>query len=208
MTLVCKQLTSLKLVGVTLKENTLDFSCCPVLDVLDMEFCKIKAEKISCQSLRHLSVDVCSFALGVRTCISCPSLAVLILDGNSGLTPFLESMPSLVTASVRFYEELSELEEPYDHCPNGGYYGDCGDGLCLACRHIDNEGDVCVLIDGLCAATDLKLRSTPQMVRFHMLSLLVHVHPSKEAYRQPTYVHFMLVANSSFEPLCFFEDIT
>jgi hypothetical protein len=208
MTLVCQQLTTLGLCGVRLEEHTLDFSCCPALDVLELQYCEINAEKISSQSLTHLSMEICSFDLGVRTCISCPSLAALDLNGNVGLTPSLETMPSLVTAYVRFDAEWFEHEEPYDHCLNGGYYGDCGDELCPACQHIDNEGDVCVLLDGLRGATDLKLISTPQMVRFHMLSRLVHVNPSKEAYRQPTYVHFMFATNSSFESLCFCEDNT
>uniref|UniRef100_A0ACD5TMH6 Uncharacterized protein n=1 Tax=Avena sativa TaxID=4498 RepID=A0ACD5TMH6_AVESA len=164
MTLVCQHLTTLDICGVKLEEQTLDFSCCPVLDVLEMQDCEINAEKISCQSLRHLSMDVCSFPLGVRTHISCPSLAALELTENVRLTPFLESMPSLVTAFVRFDTEWSEHEEPYDHCLKGGYYGYCNDGFCLAYGHIDSEGDVCVLLDGLCGATDLKLISTPKMI--------------------------------------------
>jgi hypothetical protein len=76
---------------------------------------------------------------------------------------------------------LNVKSPAYDHCLNGGYYGDCGDGFCLACHRIDNEGGVFVLLDGLCGATDLKLISTPKMVRFRMLSHLVHMYPSKEA---------------------------
>ncbi|KAM0876357.1 hypothetical protein ACQ4PT_036209 [Festuca glaucescens] len=163
MTLVCHQLTTLDICSVTLEERTLDFSSCPVLDVLEMQDCEINAEKISCQSLRHLSMDTCSFPEDVRTRISCPGLAALELTENVGLTPFLESMPSLVTASARFDTEWSEREEPYDHCLNGGYYGHCGEDSCLACHRIDVEDDVCVLLDGLCGAVDLKLISTPEM---------------------------------------------
>jgi hypothetical protein len=103
---------NLDICSVKLEEHTLDFSCCPELDVLEMQDCEINAEKISCQSLRHLSMDMCSFPLGVRTRISCPSLTALELDDNVGLTPFLESMPSLVTAFVRFDAEWFEREEP------------------------------------------------------------------------------------------------
>jgi hypothetical protein len=81
MTLICQQLTTLHIGGVKLEEHTLDFPCCPVLDVLEMQYCEINAEKISSRSLRHLSVEMCSFALRVRTCISCPSL-VAILGSN------------------------------------------------------------------------------------------------------------------------------
>ncbi|XP_071679574.1 F-box/FBD/LRR-repeat protein At3g52680-like [Lolium perenne] len=142
MALVCHQLTTLDICSVALGERTLDFSSCPVLDVLEMQDCEINAEKISCQSLRHLSMDTCFFPEVVRARISCPRLAALELTENVGLTPFLESMPSLVTASVRFDTEWSEREQPYDHCLDGGYYGHCDDDSCLACHHIDVEDNI------------------------------------------------------------------
>jgi hypothetical protein len=119
---------------------------------------------------------MCIFDAYARTRISCPSLAALELDENVGLTPFLESMPSLVTAFVEFDREWSEREELYDHCLDGGYYVGCGEWDCIPCHHIDREGDGCVLLDGLCGVTKLTLISAPTMVRsltFCLLGLIV-----------------------------------
>lgn len=107
---------------------------------------------------------MCIFDAYARTRISCPSLAALELDENVGLTPFLESMPSLVTAFVQFDREWSEREELYDHCLDGGYYVGCGEWDCIPCHHIDREGDDCVLLDGLCGVTKLTLISAPTMI--------------------------------------------
>uniref|UniRef100_A0ACD5THV1 Uncharacterized protein n=2 Tax=Avena sativa TaxID=4498 RepID=A0ACD5THV1_AVESA len=164
MTLVCQQLTSLYISSLELKERTLDLSSCPVLKKLEMTNCEIYAQKIVCQSLRHLVTYMCIFVSDVRTRISCPSLAALELAENVGLTPLLESMPLLVTAFVEFDADWYEREYPYDHCLNSGYYGGCGDWDCLACCHINSEGDDCVLLDGLCGATSLTLISTPKMI--------------------------------------------
>ncbi|XBJ09615.1 hypothetical protein VPH35_014658 [Triticum aestivum] len=70
-------------------------------------------------------------------------------------------MPLLVTALVRFDEEWCERQACYDHCLNGGYYGDCDDELCPSCLC---HGDDCVLLKGLCDATNLKLTSAPQAI--------------------------------------------
>ncbi|KQJ97934.1 hypothetical protein BRADI_3g34191v3 [Brachypodium distachyon] len=142
--------------------NTLDFSSCPVLEVLQIYFCEINAEKILCQSLRPLVMSECHFVWCIRTCISCPSLTDLELNDNAGLTPFLESMPSLVTASVWFDGDWADREYRYDHCFDS-YYGGCDDGSCLACHIINLEGDGCVFLEGLCGATNLKLTSAPEM---------------------------------------------
>ncbi|XBJ09614.1 hypothetical protein VPH35_014657 [Triticum aestivum] len=59
------------------REHTLNFSSCPMLEVLKMYDCKISAEKILCKSLRHLTMEICRFDLYGRTRISCPSLTAL-----------------------------------------------------------------------------------------------------------------------------------
>lgn len=169
MTLICQHLTVLDFAGMKFEERTMNFSSCPALEVLEMYDSKISAEKILCKSLRHLTMEMCRFGLYDRTRISCPSLAALKLVDNLVWTPSLESMPLLVTALVRFDEEWYEREECYDHCLNGGYYGDCGDELCPSCLY---QGDDCVLLEGLCDATNLKLTSAPQAVCFHVHCLL------------------------------------
>lgn len=113
----------------------------------------------------------CHFVWCIRTCISCPSLTDLELNDNAGLTPFLESMPSLVTASVWFDGDWADREYRYDHCFDS-YYGGCDDGSCLACHIINLEGDGCVFLEGLCGATNLKLTSAPEMVCFHVCCLI------------------------------------
>ncbi|XBJ17088.1 hypothetical protein VPH35_008579 [Triticum aestivum] len=135
-------LTVLDFAGVKFEECTLNFSSCPML------------EKILCKSLRHLTMEICRFDRYGRTRISCPSLTALKLVDNLGWTPSLESMPLLVTALIRFDEEWYDLEASYDHCPNGGYYEDCDDEFCPSCLC---QGDDCVLLKGLCNATNLKL---------------------------------------------------
>ncbi|XP_071679571.1 F-box/LRR-repeat protein At3g26922-like [Lolium perenne] len=164
MTLVCQHLTALYFSSLKLQGGTLDFSSCPVLGKLQMVNCEIHAEKILCQSLRRLVTYMCIFVADARTRISCPSLTALELSENVGLTPFLESMPSLVTAFVEFDREWSEREELYDHCLDGGYYVGCGEWDCIPCHHIDREGDGCVLLDGLCGSTKLTLISAPTMI--------------------------------------------
>jgi len=70
-------------------------------------------------------------------------------------------MPSLVVAFVKFEEDT---EDRYDHCYNGGYDEACDDELCLACDHIDSEGNECVLLHGLAGAAELTVISAPEMI--------------------------------------------
>uniref|UniRef100_A0A0E0R5C5 F-box domain-containing protein n=1 Tax=Oryza rufipogon TaxID=4529 RepID=A0A0E0R5C5_ORYRU len=108
MPLISKHLTTLQLRSVKLDNHALDFSNCPVLEDLQMncledlelESCKISTDKMVSQSLKHLCVTRCNFEMSTR--ISVPGLISLRLDDNYGSIPLLESMPLLVTASVKF----------------------------------------------------------------------------------------------------------
>lgn len=80
-------------------ESSLDFSSCPVLDVLEMTSCYIYANILS-QSVRHLSIKDGSFSRKTRSRISAPNLISLKLDQDTGLPILLDSMPSLAAASV------------------------------------------------------------------------------------------------------------
>uniref|UniRef100_A0ACD5Z4Y1 Uncharacterized protein n=1 Tax=Avena sativa TaxID=4498 RepID=A0ACD5Z4Y1_AVESA len=80
-------------------ECTLDFSSCPVLDVLELSSCTIYGNILS-QSLRHLNIQDGSFNYDIRCRISAPNLISLKLDQDTGLPPLLDSMPLLVTASI------------------------------------------------------------------------------------------------------------
>ena len=88
-------------------EGSLDFSSCPVLDVLELSSCSISANILS-QSLRNLNIREGSFGYDIRSRISAPNLITLKLDQDIGLPPLLDSMPSLVTASV---DEPAEYEQ-------------------------------------------------------------------------------------------------
>jgi hypothetical protein len=109
-------------------ECSLDFSSCPVLDVLVLSSCTISKNILS-QSLQHLNVKDGSFSYGTRCRISVPNLISLKLDQDDGLPPLLDSMPLLVTASIN---------ESSDYDQNG-------------------EERFCVVLEGLSSATNLEL---------------------------------------------------
>uniref|UniRef100_A0A0E0J343 F-box domain-containing protein n=1 Tax=Oryza nivara TaxID=4536 RepID=A0A0E0J343_ORYNI len=77
-----------------------DLSSLPALEDLELESCKISTDKMVSQSLKHLCVTKCNFEMSTR--ISVPGFISLRLGDNYGSIPLLESMPLLVTASVKF----------------------------------------------------------------------------------------------------------
>ncbi|KAF7081156.1 hypothetical protein CFC21_085127 [Triticum aestivum] len=72
-----------------------------------IELCHMQFEETldlsSCQSLRHLNMKGGCFDNEIRLHISAPNLVSLKLAPESGLTPLLDSMPSLVTAFCRIF---------------------------------------------------------------------------------------------------------
>ncbi|VAI62498.1 unnamed protein product [Triticum turgidum subsp. durum] len=132
-------------------EETLDLSSCQVLDVLEMTDCNIY-ESIFCQSLRHLNMKGGCFDNEIRYRISAPNLVSLQLAPESGLTPLLDSMPSLVTASVESSEEESH------HCFT---LPSCDEGC-------TREETFSVVLEGLSAATNLELTSDDLISVFRM----------------------------------------
>jgi hypothetical protein len=64
-----------------------------------MDLCEIFAD-ISSQSLKYLYINGCSSDWDISTYIFAPNLVGFGINDHSGLTPFIFSMPSLVTASV------------------------------------------------------------------------------------------------------------
>ncbi|KAM3223992.1 hypothetical protein ACQJBY_057405 [Aegilops geniculata] len=132
-------------------EDSLDFSSCQVLDVLDMTDCNIYAS-IFCQSLRHLNMKGGCFDNEIRYHISAPNLVSLKLAPESGLTPLLDSMPSLVTASVE------SSEEEFHHCFT---LPSCDEGC-------TREETFSVVLEGLSAATNLELTSDDLLSVFRM----------------------------------------
>ncbi|KAL6595470.1 hypothetical protein ACP70R_047810 [Stipagrostis hirtigluma subsp. patula] len=128
--LISDRLTTLMLWSVLLDGCSMDFSRCDKLEYLMMDGCRIPPHKIFSKSLRRLCVIQCDFSKDTCTQISVPSLVSLQLDGNSGMTPFLESMPLLVTAFVRLQLTCEEL-------------------------YVSEE---CMLLEGLSNAKNLELR--------------------------------------------------
>uniref|UniRef100_A0A0E0R5L7 F-box domain-containing protein n=1 Tax=Oryza rufipogon TaxID=4529 RepID=A0A0E0R5L7_ORYRU len=167
--LISQRLTRLELDGVLGNDNILDFSCCPALIALKMKCCRINAEKMSSPSVKILSLASCEFYPATRTQMSFPSVVSLELDGCSGSVPFLESMPSLVAAIVRFDDDYA------DRCDNS-VLGDCGDDSCVDCCNYSDRSK-CVCLNGLLEATHLELSAEPAMYVFRRdLNLLLACH--------------------------------
>ncbi|TVU25923.1 hypothetical protein EJB05_28444, partial [Eragrostis curvula] len=160
--LVSKHLTRLELSFVEVEGSFLNFSGCPNLEHLEFKSCSLSfgSTKISFQSLKHLSITCCRLGsimdLDSRIRITAPNLVSLVLDNCFGLTPILESMPSLMEASVRICDSI-------DRCQLwDANYWECN------CKSCDTHGGgtSCVLLNGLSEATSLMLISETTMCIF------------------------------------------
>uniref|UniRef100_A0A0D3HJE5 F-box domain-containing protein n=1 Tax=Oryza barthii TaxID=65489 RepID=A0A0D3HJE5_9ORYZ len=157
--LVSQNLTFLELQGVRASNRVLDFTSCPALLDLKMHGCQMDALEMCSPSVKHLSIMFCSFFTNHRFWISFPSLVSFFFDKNSGRAPRLDGMPSLATATVRLGYGCD------DQCLNG-FYNDCEDDECMACRDYDGH-DECVFLKGLTEATELKLLAFPKVYLFN-----------------------------------------
>lgn len=178
--LVSRNLTSLKLVNVRSYQKFLGFSSCPSLEELKMTKCSILVEEIFSHSLKRLSIEKCWFVEG-RVRISVPSLTSLQLTDAGGKTPFLEDMPVLVTATVKFTSACRETRARSERtaneacgdndtsceCCNRAIAGEpkfCYDASCECCYGHDDSKEGCVFLKGLSAATDLKLIAETELI--------------------------------------------
>lgn len=144
--LVSRHLMQLELVGVEVKENFLNLSDCPALEQLEIDNCDLTVvNKISSESLKRLSVTNCAFSQSFRTSIHAPSMVSLLLHDNRFNTPVLESMPSLMDASIRI------THNDVDSCDN------CDSGDCNICHGIIHSNSNCILLEGLSKTTNLAL---------------------------------------------------
>uniref|UniRef100_A0A0A9BSV5 F-box domain-containing protein n=1 Tax=Arundo donax TaxID=35708 RepID=A0A0A9BSV5_ARUDO len=157
--LVSQYLRTLHLSGVELFYDILDFSSCPALVDLEITSSFTYTHEIRSPSSKCMSIVNCSFlGSSVRIRISAPSLIWLKLEYCDGLTPFLENMPSLETASMRFGCENEDLCEE-----------DCSADCCGECFRCHDDGvriDGCVLLGGLSNATNLNFRASFGMFTF------------------------------------------
>ncbi|KAF7052950.1 hypothetical protein CFC21_060968 [Triticum aestivum] len=153
----------LELNGVFLEDSLLDFSSCSVLNDLEITNCVIDTDHILSQSLKKLSIMGCELCWRLHpTLISAPSLISLQLNDYIGVTPVLESMPLLETATVN----LGHQNEQYcDFCDKGGF-GDCECGMCYMYPDNDYTPDVSVHLVGLSSVTCLELIASSKMVTF------------------------------------------
>ncbi|CAN6362941.1 unnamed protein product [Urochloa humidicola] len=162
--LFSQSLVRLELHGLALEESFLDFSSCPALEDLKINNCLLAADKILSGSLKHLKIIGCELCWQfVPTHISAQGLITLQLDDYVGVTPILESMPSLEKASIK----LGQNNEGYcDFCDNGGSE-ECTCDMCVI--HYNANGSrtgVCFLLGGLSSATYLELKASSEMVIF------------------------------------------
>ncbi|WVZ98961.1 hypothetical protein U9M48_044331 [Paspalum notatum var. saurae] len=160
--LVSQYLMELELVGMVVKQSFLNLSGCPALELLLLDESDLRCvKKISSESLKRLSISCCFFNKSFRTHIVAPCLVSLQIDGNVNKTPVLESMPSLVNASVRIVR-IDGVD--VDSCNN------CDSGDCDSCHSIIHGNSSCVLLEGLSKAknlalvTESKTGSDPKMV--------------------------------------------
>ncbi|KAM3311732.1 hypothetical protein ACQJBY_032009 [Aegilops geniculata] len=151
--LVSPHLTRLELCNVVLNDSILNFSSCPALEEVWMRGCYVQADMIMSQSLKRLTILDCIFYPNERTRISVPSLVTLELIECWGRTPLLESMPSLVTGSVKLAD--------CDDCCGKEAGGSCVDDTCENCSSIDDDTGDCVLLNGLSEAKSLELIAEP-----------------------------------------------
>jgi hypothetical protein len=159
LTLISDHLKRLQLSNIEFDDKLLDFSCCPALEVLEIDDCDLSyADKISSQSLKCLSISRdCNFAENSRGRIYAPNLHSLRLEIGNQRTPVLEGMPSLVEASVTLCDSNCD-------CCDTSDFGNCGDDECFACYEVDEGTNNCVLLQGLSEARNLLLISDAEIV--------------------------------------------
>ncbi|CAN6352455.1 unnamed protein product [Urochloa humidicola] len=134
-----QHLTRLELDGLVVKGGFLDFSNCPLLEHLEFRTCQFDPDD------------------GSRPRICAPSLVSLLLDDIWGITPMLESMPSLVKATVA-------TEDSWEHCVGDKCHCKfCGNSYSIG---DDTGSNGPVLLKGLSEAKDLALISGPEQYIF------------------------------------------
>ncbi|OEL23244.1 hypothetical protein BAE44_0015737 [Dichanthelium oligosanthes] len=155
--LVSRHLMEVELAGVEVKESFLNLSDCPALEQLVVDHCDLShVKKILSKSLKRLSITACDFSESFRTHIHTPSLVSLLLDDYWFNTPVLESMPSLVDASIRI------VDKNVDSC------GNCDSGDCNNCHGIIHGNHNCILLEGLSKAKNLALIAESKTFIFKM----------------------------------------
>lgn len=166
---VSEKLTKVEIAQAQLTFDTLDFSRCPALEVLEFSRSRIEVGTVRSPSLRRLSMDECNFTGETRTRISTPHLVSLHLLISSGCAPFLDEMPMLVVAHVRICDGSSS-----DVCRRRESQNwDCDREGCYECKGVGDGSSV--IFQGLSGATDLELTSDPRVVCACSISHLLQI---------------------------------
>uniref|UniRef100_A0A0E0F3H0 F-box domain-containing protein n=1 Tax=Oryza meridionalis TaxID=40149 RepID=A0A0E0F3H0_9ORYZ len=154
--LASRCLAKLNLSGVHLMHSFPDFSCCPVLEHLDIFFCDLSdAKKITSQSMKCLNIRHCTFSQISRTRISAPNLISLRLENYWHRTPVFEVMPLIVDAFVRVHDRSGD----WYSCTSGN--ADFEECLCEDCDFCHSNTN-CVIMQALSQAKNLVLSAHEQ----------------------------------------------
>ncbi|TVU46279.1 hypothetical protein EJB05_05805, partial [Eragrostis curvula] len=152
---VSKHLKELDLSYARLNEDSnhvVDFSGCPALLKLKMEYCRVSAYQMRSPSLEHLTMVGCYFFHEDECTLILPSLITLELTDCFGRKPLLEDFPLLTTAVVTL-----------DHC--------CYDNWTRHGRHQDHHGECkCsfdVFFHALSNVSCMELSAPPDLFDFH-----------------------------------------
>ncbi|KAM0833496.1 hypothetical protein ACQ4PT_064225 [Festuca glaucescens] len=156
MTLTSSHLKRLEFYDIKFHGCDLDFSSCQVLQVLEFTNCQIFVN-ISSKSVQHLKIHGSDFRFNARIHIFAPNLIGFQLAAVSGLAPFLECMPSLVTASIKLGG--ARMGACLDRCS-------CGNQSCEGCDVPTGNNDCSVLLKSLSGAMNLELTTTDNMFIF------------------------------------------
>ncbi|KAJ1275093.1 hypothetical protein BS78_05G109700 [Paspalum vaginatum] len=108
--LIPKDLKTLDFWSLLLDGCSMAFSGCDNLENLLMDDCRISSQRIFSEHLCN-----CVLICDTHTRICAPYLDSHHLDGNRGTTPFLESMPLLVTAFIRLGRTSEDLDGSERH---------------------------------------------------------------------------------------------
>ncbi|CAL4987550.1 unnamed protein product [Urochloa decumbens] len=148
--LVSQHLTNLDVQNVFVDKVSLDFSSCPVLEVLKLKHCGLWVHAFP--SLKRLFLVECNFPEGYRVRISAPGVVSLRLHVGRGKTPLLESMPMLERACIELSYQCK------DQCRGCG-----GDESCEGYHGYPVGSYRSVLLNSLSNAVNLELKDEPKV---------------------------------------------
>ncbi|XP_037487182.1 F-box/LRR-repeat protein At3g26922-like [Triticum dicoccoides] len=160
--LFSQQLTRLELAGVSVSDSVVDFSGCPALVQLSMDYCDVFVRQLVSPSLKHLRVTRCYTSRDYRILISLPNLVSLeFIQWGEGRAPLLGSLPQLARADIFLNGDCA------DQCSEGRFDGcDADDSdICYGCYYYYGDPihgphydcNNCIVLKGLSEATDLEL---------------------------------------------------